>query len=202
MCPIIHSHVSQVPPLGPSLFFTNKERYKSDNTHNNTWCASCVDVFVRTRQQAYVFSLAGADSQPQRALEVLIPLQALLHIQPIFRKVDVMETHKENNLSRTRQTGPYSHVAVRGSRRPVVSSSVTFQVNSQLQASSSESSLTLETCPDHIDVNSSLPVFTAVQQKELNDDFCRVFVSCEFAWRAVDDADPEMHIFKKKWVGA
>jgi hypothetical protein len=26
-----------------------------------------------------------------------------------------------------------------------------------------------------------------------------VFVSCGFAWRAVDD--PEMHIFMKKWVG-
>jgi hypothetical protein len=27
-----------------------------------------------------------------------------------------------------------------------------------------------------------------------------MFVSCRFAWRAIDD--PEMHIFMKKWAGA
>jgi hypothetical protein len=40
----------------------------------------------------------------------------------------------------------------------------------------------------------------AAQQKDFNDELCRVFVSCGFAWRAIDD--PEMHIFMKQWVGA
>jgi hypothetical protein len=90
-------------------------------------------------------------------------LQAFLHIQPICRKVDVMEIHlkkcqnitvndhkkaledhdayKENNSSRARQTGTANHVAVRGSRQPVLLSLAAF--NSQLQASSSKSSLSL-----------------------------------------------------------
>lgn len=118
------------------------------------------------------------------------------------------DAYKENNPSRARQTGPANHVAIRGSRRLVLSSSATF--NHQLQASSSESSLSSfspsplkcarTTLSSLDDVDSSLPVFTAAQQKEFNDDLCRVFVSCGFAWRAVDD--PEMHIFMKKWVGA
>src|SRR5882762_4609597 len=108
------------------------------------------------------------------------------------------DAYKENNPSRARQTGPANHVAIRGSHWPVLSSSATF--NSQLQASSSESSLSLfspsplkcaRTTLSTLDNDDfSLPIFTAAQQKEFNDDLCRMFVSCRFAWRAVDN--PEM----------
>lgn len=65
---------SPMPPKSPiwNHFYSNRTKFKTNQTHCNAWCKYCVDVYIRVQQAADQDALDRGERSTVRTREQLI----------------------------------------------------------------------------------------------------------------------------------
>ncbi|KAF8956827.1 ribonuclease H-like domain-containing protein [Flammula alnicola] len=198
-------------------FYTNGTLYKTDKSHKNAWCKSCITTsvcYLRERDAGRVRAgeIAGVRSQAE------LEKAAVERVEPISGKPERMRVHLKNCASVPADVRTVALLSNSSSGAGATNPQRIPSTNSRLLPSSPAlhiptpsvartlGDISVKRSKSWNEATSSGGIKSLAKslspselQEEFSGDLCKLFISMNTAWSAANN--PRFRSFVQKWVG-